>query len=86
MVAGINSDIECNGQRYHIQTEDGGLNNPMILTRVFRGGIVIASKKTSYVYLLEREDLRGVVGQLMNEQHNEMIQAIHKGDLFHDTA
>lgn len=78
MVTGLNSEIENNGKTYHVQTEDGGLRNPIILTRVFFGGSVISSKKTSYVYLLDREDLKGVVEQLMREQHQEMIQEIYK--------
>ncbi|HAS17789.1 MAG: hypothetical protein A2Y48_01130 [Nitrospirae bacterium RIFCSPLOW2_12_42_9] len=86
MVTGINSDIVHNGKVYHVQTEDGGVNNPIVLTRTFFGGVVISSKKTSYVYLLERDDLRGVVEQLMNEQHKEMIQAIYKGNFLHDTT
>lgn len=76
MVTGLNSDIEHDGKIYHVQTEDGGLRNPIILTRVFCGGIVVSSRKTSYVYLLDREDLKGVVEQLMKEQHQEMIQEI----------
>lgn len=78
MVTGLNSDIEHDGKIYHVQTEDGGLRNPIILTRVFCGGIVVSSRKTSYVYLLDREDLKGVVEQLMKEQHQEMIQEIYK--------
>lgn len=78
MVAGLNSDVEHNGKNYHVQTEDGGLRNPIILTRVFCGGIVVSSRKTSYVYLLDREDLKGVVEQLMKEQHQEMIQEIYR--------
>ena len=79
MVTGLNSEIEHNGKIFHIQTEDGGLRNPIILTRIFCGGILISSRKTSYVYLLDREDLRGVVEQLMKEQHQEMIQEIYGG-------
>ena len=78
MVTGLNSDIEHNGKMYHIQTEDGGLHNPIILTRIFCGGVLVSSRKTSYVYLLEIEGLREVVGRLMKEQHLEMVQKIHK--------
>lgn len=79
MVTGLNSDIEHDGKTYHVQTEDGGLRNPILLTRVFSGGIVVSSRKTSYVYLLDREDLKGVIEQMMKEQHQEMIQEIHRG-------
>ena len=78
MVTGLNSEIEHNGKSYHVQTEDGGISNPIILTRIFCGGVIVSSKKTSYVYLLDREDLRGVVEKLMREQHEEMIQEVYR--------
>ncbi len=81
MVTGINSDIEYNGKMFHVQTEDGGLNNPIILTRIFCSGVLITTRKTSYLYLLEIEGLKDVVGRLMKEQHNDMIQEIYKGNV-----
>lgn len=86
MVAGLNSEIEHNGKTYHVQTEDGGLHNPIILTRIFYKGIIVSSRKTSYVYLLDRDDLKGVVEQLMKEQHKEMIQEIYKDNFSSDTV
>lgn len=79
MVTGVNSDVNYNGKVYHVQTEDGGINNPMILTRIYCSGVLITSRKTSYVYLLEMEGFRDVVERLMKEQHNEMIQEIQSG-------
>ncbi|MCC6543535.1 MAG: hypothetical protein IT392_03420 [Nitrospirae bacterium] len=79
MVTGINSDVEYSGKVYHIQTEDGGINNPIILTRIFSSGKLVTTRKTSYVYLLEMDDFKTVVENLMNEQHNEMIQEVHNG-------
>ncbi len=78
MVTGLNSEVEHIGKTYHVQTEDGGLHNPIILTRIFCGGVIVSSRKTSYVYLLDREDLKGVVEQLMREQHQEMIQEVYR--------
>jgi len=79
MVTGINSDIDYNGKVYHVQTEDGGINNPIILTRIFCTGVLVTTRKTSYVYLLEMDGFKSVVENLMKEQHNEMIQEIHSG-------
>ena len=79
MVTGINSDIDYNGKVYHVQTEDGGINNPIILTRIFCTGVLVTTRKTSYVYLLEMDGFKIVVENLMKEQHNEMIQEIHSG-------
>jgi len=79
MVTGLNSDIDYNGKVYHIQTEDGGINNPIILTRIFCTGVLITTRKTSYVYQLDIDGIKTVVENLMKEQHNEMIQELHSG-------
>lgn len=76
MVTGINSDIDYKGKLYHVQTEDGGINNPIILTRIFCSGVLVTTRKTSYVYLLDMDGFKDVVENLMKEQHNEMIQEI----------
>ncbi len=81
MVTGINSDIDYNGTIYHVQTEDGGINNPIVLTRIFCSGVLLTTRKTSYVYLLEIDGLINVVENLMKEQHNEMIQEIQSGQV-----
>lgn len=79
MVTGINSDVDYNGKTYHVQTEDGGIHNPMILTRIYCSGVLVTSRKTSYVYLLELDGFKNVVERLMKEQHNEMIQEVQNG-------
>ena len=81
MVTGINSDIDYNGKLYHVQTEDGGINNPIILTRIFCSGVLVTTRKTSYVYLLDMDGFKDVVENLMREQHNEMIQEIQNGKM-----
>ena len=81
MVTGINSDIDYNGKLYHVQTEDGGINNPIILTRIFCSGVLVTTRKTSYVYLLDMDGFKDVVENLMKEQHNEMIQEIQDGKM-----
>ena len=81
MVTGINSDIDHNGKLYHVQTEDGGINNPIILTRIFCSGVLVTTRKTSYVYLLDMDGFKEVVENLMKEQHNEMIQEIQNGKM-----
>ena len=79
MVTGMNIDIEYNGKVYHIQTEDRGINNPIILTRIFSTGELLTTRKTSYLYLLDIDGLKNVVERLMKEQHNEMIQEVYSG-------
>lgn len=48
MHKGHNSDITVRGQRYHIQTEDWGKQNPFVVSRVFCNGAVLKTIKTPY--------------------------------------
>jgi hypothetical protein len=64
---------------YHIQTEDSGLENPHIITHLFVGGNILASKKTSYADILGAENLAQVVRELMEEQHKEMLRNLING-------
>jgi hypothetical protein len=84
MLTGFNTNITYKGEVYHIQTEDSGLRNPVITTLLYKGGVILASKKTSYKDLLsdfERlsEDVKDKIKKLMAEQHRAMIEDLFKG-------
>jgi hypothetical protein len=79
MVVGFNHNIKHKGKMYHIQTEDSGLENPHIITHLFVGGNILASKKTSYADIAGAENLGQVVRELMEEQHKEMLRNLING-------
>lgn len=79
MQSGLNEDIIYKGERYHIQTEDGGRKNPLITTLLFKGGVVIASKRISYADILRFDKLDTVVRETMIEQHKEVIKNLLEG-------
>jgi hypothetical protein len=83
-VTGFNHNIKHKGKAYHVQTEDSGVNNPHIITHLFVGGNIIASKKTSYADIVNAENLAEVVRELMEEQHKEMLRNLLSG--VYDTA
>jgi hypothetical protein len=87
-VTGFNHNIKHKGKVYHVQTEDSGVNNPHIITHLFVGGNILASKKTSYADILNAENLSEVVRELMEEQHKEMLRNLINGvyDTFESTA
>ncbi|MCP3144025.1 hypothetical protein [Pyxidicoccus xibeiensis] len=87
-VTGFNHNIKHKGKVYHVQTEDSGVNNPHIITHLFVGGNILASKKTSYADILNAENLSEVVRELMEEQHKEMLRNLINGvyDSFESTA
>jgi len=85
MRVGFNHNIMYKGEVFHVQTEDSGMNNPHIITLLYRGGTIISSKKTSYADIIKIENLEQVVEELMKEQHKEMLRGLKAG-LFDERA
>ncbi len=48
MISGFNTDVEFGDVVYHVQTEDKGLKSRLILSLVYDGGTILASKRTNY--------------------------------------
>src|SRR5512137_2957401 len=85
MVVGFNHNVMYKGDVFHIQTEDSGINNPHIITLLYRGGTIISSKKTSYADIVKVNNLEQVVEELMKEQHKDMLRRLKAGE-FDDRA
>jgi hypothetical protein len=81
MLSGINTDIEHGGKTYHVQTEDGGQQNPVIVTHLFAGGAILSSKKVSYADVLTAGPNPEVVREMMKAQHHGMIKSLTAGQL-----
>lgn len=79
MILGFNQNVNYNGEVYHIQTEDGGLNNPVITTLIFKGGVILASKRTAYSDIIKSDKLEIVVKDIMREQHSSIIAELKSG-------
>lgn len=80
MVVGFNHNFRYKGEMFHVQTEDGGLKNPNIITLLYRGGTILASKKTSYLDITKVDNLEQVVEELMKEQHRDMLRRLKDGE------
>lgn len=80
MVPGYNHNIFYKGVAFHIQTEDSGVRNPLITTLLYRGGSIIASKKTDYSDIIMADMLEKIVEDLMKEQHKEMLRRLKSGE------
>jgi hypothetical protein len=83
MVVGFNNNIQYKGRVYHVQTEDSGVENPHVITHLFVGGNILASKKSSYAQLVGSPDLEKSVRELMQRQHKEMLKSLVNGQLDH---
>jgi hypothetical protein len=79
MLVGYNTNISYKGTVYHIQTEDSGQNNPVILTLLYAQGAILASRKTSYADLVDDPEFKEKVRDLMKKQHKVMIQELLAG-------
>ena len=80
MVLGFNHNVQYKGEVFHVQTEDSGVANPHIITLLYRGGVIICSKKTSYSDILKMDSLEIVVEELMKEQHKDMMRRLKAGE------
>jgi len=79
MVTGFNTDVQHDGRTYHVQTEDKGLQNPIIETLIYVGGEILAARRTSYADLLSNGVGEKEVAERIESQHNRMILDIRDG-------
>lgn len=78
-VTGFNHNIKHKGKVYHVQTEDSGASNPHIITHLFVGGNILATKKSSYADIVKSENLPELVRDMMEEQHKQMLRNLVNG-------
>ena len=79
MITGFNTDVEYGGVVYHVQTEDKGLQTPFILSLVYTGGAILASKRSPYDDLIARGFDEAVLTQRLSRQHKLICAAVHAG-------
>lgn len=78
-VAGFNHNIKHKGKLYHVQTEDSGASNPHIITHLFVGGNILATKKVSYADIVNSQNLAQLVREMMEQQHKQMLRNLVNG-------
>jgi hypothetical protein len=79
VITGFNTDIEHDGVVYHVQTEDKGLDSPIILSLVYAGGTILASKRSPYQDLIASGFSDEVLAERLKRQHRLICAAIHSG-------
>lgn len=79
MITGFNTDIEFDGVVYHVQTEDKGLDTPLILTLVYVGGAILASKRSQYHDLISAGFDPLVLTERLQRQHTLICAAVKAG-------
>jgi hypothetical protein len=79
VITGFNTDIEHEGVVYHVQTEDKGLDSPIILSLVYTGGTILASKRSPYQDLIAEGFSDEILAERLKRQHRLICAAIHSG-------
>jgi hypothetical protein len=79
VIIGYNTDVEHDGVVYHVQTEDKGLETPLILSLVYSGGAILASKRSRYEDLITAGFSDEALSERLKRQHLLICAAIHAG-------
>ena len=79
MITGYNTDVEHDGVVYHVQTEDKGIETPLLLSLVYSGGAILASKRSSYHDLIAAGFDEAVLTERLQRQHRLICAAINAG-------
>lgn len=79
VITGFNTDIEFQGVTYHVQTEDKGVETPLILSLVYDRGTILASKRSPYDDLLIGTFSEKELIERLNRQHKLICAAVSAG-------
>ncbi|MGB9716115.1 MAG: hypothetical protein ACPL1G_06895 [Thermodesulfovibrionales bacterium] len=79
MPGGFNTNLPYEGEIYHIQTEDKGIENPKIITCIYSKGKIIASEQINYTDISSCSDCKEKVRRLMASQHIKMMKYLIEG-------
>ena len=81
MLPGINTDVTHDGVQYHVQTEDLGAKNPLVLTLVYRSGAVVLRETLDYGQTLVAQPSASLLRALMEAQHRRILRRVSDGEL-----
>jgi hypothetical protein len=79
VITGFNTDIEHGGVVYHVQTEDKGVETPLILSLVYDRGTILASKRSPYNDLIQHGFDEQALTERLQKQHKLICAAVRAG-------
>lgn len=83
--SGLNSEVECDGRYYHVQTQCSTRGAPVIESLAFERGETLVRITASYEDVAQRLGFTGDDGRhLIELQHAELIRKIRHGMLRDD--
>jgi len=84
MQIGFNHNFKYKDIVCHVQTEDGGVSNPVITTHLFKdGGTIFATSRASYAGLVNDPECEDKVRSLMREQTTALLKDLKLGKFDH---
>ena len=90
MITGFNTDVKHGDTVYHVQTEDKGLKNPLILSLIYVKGTILDAFRIRYQDFLASDRFsEALLQKILEFQHRQIVGAIkrgkyHKGMLLED--
>jgi len=79
MVPGFNTDFKYRGETYHVQTEDNGVGNPVVVSLLYHKGAILASRRTPYHELVDKSGFEKELMALMKTQHKDLMRSLLAG-------
>ncbi len=83
MLPGFNHNIRYRERVFHVQTEDNGLSQPVVITQLFLEGHVLAVERLDYADLttsgLDEATVRETLRERMQEQHKGVLRGLVEG-------
>lgn len=80
MITGFNTDVKHGDIVYHVQTEDKGLKNPLILSLIYvKGAILDAFRIRYHDFLASDRFSEALLQKILEFQHRQIVGAIKRG-------
>ena len=80
MITGFNTDVKYGDTVYHVQTEDKGVNNPLILSLIYVKGTILDAFRIRYDDFLDSGRFSEArLQKILEFQHRQIVGAIKRG-------
>jgi tetratricopeptide (TPR) repeat protein len=80
----FNVKINLNGETYLIVSEDLGIQNPHLITRTYKKGMIVYSHKINYKDILNEPDFDKKLADLLQNQQHIAIEAVKRENTIQD--
>ena len=80
MITGFNTDVKYGDTVYHVQTEDKGVKNPLILSLIYVKGTILDAFRIRYNDFLASDRFsEALLQKILEFQHRQIVGAIKRG-------